>query len=311
MTEQSFVGGARHLKYMFGAVTQIELRNFLEVSTIDDEARKQEIRKNWPAAVARFEELRRVEAGLPDSISSRPLPAAGDERAQALRRDPTFATTFGNYPISFEEVEIDKLVACQRSVHVEFVRYLIDRYKQQMKDDLFSFCLAQSQDTPAISIGRTAQNAFTASSENPALRFLGAFEEPYRPGMLQVDVPPSQAVRAIVLVLGFGSSTANVYRVGRRMILNNGFHRLYALRASGKAFAPVVVQQVTHPEVELPPQIAELPREYLVENPRPGLMKDFFDDGLTCEVAQRGFLKALQIGWGINESMVPRGPGRG
>ena len=99
----------------------------------------------------------------------------------------------------------------------------------------------------------------------------------------------------------------NVYRVGKRMILNNGFHRLYTLRTLGLSHAPVVVQQVTHPELELPTLIAELPREYLVGNLRPGLMKDFLDDSLVCEVTQRGFLKALQIGWGINESMVPRG----
>jgi hypothetical protein len=309
MAEQSVVGGVRHLKYMFGAVTQIELRNFLEVNSVDSETRKQEIRRDWPAAVERFEELRRTEAGTPDSISGRPLPAASDRRAEVLRADATFATTFANYPISFEEVEIDKLIACQRSVHVEYVSYLSSKYKQ-MNDDVFGFCLPQAEDVSPISIGRTAPNAFTASSENPGLRFLGAYEEPYRPGLLQIEVPGGQAVRAIILVLGYGGSAANVFRVGKRMILNNGFHRLFTLRAFGKTHAPVVVQHVTHPEVELPPQIAELPREYLVGNPRPGLMKDFFEDRLTCEITQRGFLKALQVGWGVNESMVPRGPGR-
>jgi len=309
MAQQSIAGGVRHLKYMFGAVTQIELRNFLEVNSIDSEARKQEIRKDWPAAVARFEGLRQAEAGAPDSISGRRLSAEDEGRAQTLRADATFATTFANYPISFEEVEIDKLIACQRTVHVEYVSYLSSRY-EQMKGDVFGFCLPQVDDVPPISIGRTAQNAFTASSENPGLRFLGAFEEPYRPGLLQIEVPGGQAVRAIILVLGYGGSAVNAFRVGRRMILNNGFHRLFTLRGLGKTHAPVVVQHVTHPEVELPPMMGELPREYLVENPRPGLMKDFFEEGLTCEITQRGFLKALQVGWGVQESMVPRGPGR-
>ena len=306
MTEHANVG-VRHLKYMFGAVTQIELKNFLEINTIDSDARKQKIKKDWSGAVERFEELRRLEAGIPDTVSSRPLSTEYESRAHDLLADPTFATTFGNYPISFEEVEIDKLVACQRIVHVEYVSYLAARYKQ-LNDDTFAFCLAPSQDVPPISIGRTAPNAFTASSENPGLRFLGAFEEPYRDGILQIETPPGQAVRAIVLVLGYGGSTANVFRVGKRMILSNGFHRLHVLRSLGKTHAPVVVQQVTHPEVELPPAIGELPREYLVENARPGLLKDFFEDRLTCEVMQRGFLKALQIGWGVNESMIPRGP---
>jgi len=66
------------------------------------------------------------------------------------------------------------------------------------------------------------------------------------------------------------------------------------------------VQRVTRPELELPPQIADLPRDYLVQAPRPGLMKDFFDERLSCEVRQRNFLKALQVGWGVNDSMVPR-----
>ena len=35
-------------------------------------------------------------------------------------------------------------------------------------------------------------------------------------------------------------------------------------------------------------------------------MKDFYDPQLICEIRQRGFVKVVQIGWGINESKVPR-----
>jgi hypothetical protein len=135
---------------------------------------------------------------------------------------------------------------------------------------------------------------------------LGAYEQRYRPGTLQGQVPGGQPVHAILLVLGYGSSTVNVYRTGTRFILGNGFHRLYALRAAGVTRAPVVVQHITHSELELPQVIADLPRDYLVENPRPGLMRDFFNPQLTCEITQRSFLKALQVGWGINENTVPR-----
>lgn len=157
-----------------------------------------------------------------------------------------------------------------------------------------------------MSSGRTAQNAFTFTSENPSLRFLDAIEQPYHPDMKTGYHPGGQPVHAVTLILGYGSSTINVYRVGKRMILNNGFHRLYALRALGVSHAPVVVQRVTHPELELRQVITDLPREYLVSTPRPGLIKDFFDDQLNCEVRQRDSLKAVQVGWGINESRVPR-----
>jgi hypothetical protein len=297
--------GLRRLRYMYGAVTQIELKNFLEIQSVDSESRKQEIRTAWQAAVATFEELRRAEAGVPETIATRPLSAEHAGAAETLRADASFANTFSNYPCSFEEVEIDKLVASQRSVHVEYVDYLTARYNEGPRN-LFDFCLSPAQDVPPISIGRTAANAFTLSSENPGLRFLGVTEEPYHPGMMQTETPGGQAVRVIMLALGFGFATANVYRIGQRMILNNGFHRLYALRRLGITHAPVVVQQITHPEVELPPAITELPREHLVENPRPGLMKDFFDDRLTCLVTQRGFIKAVHVGWAANESMIPR-----
>jgi hypothetical protein len=290
---------------MYGAVTQLELKNFLEMVSVDSEPRKQEIKAAWQGAVSKFEEFRRSEAGKPDSIASQVLQGAQAQRAQELRVDPAFANTFANYPLSFEEVEIDKLVACQRSVHVEYVEHLKARFESGNRD-LFNFCLSPAQDVPAISIGRTAPNAFTVSSDNPVLRFLGATEEPYRAGMLQTETPGGQAVRVIALTLGFGFATANAYRVGSRMILNNGFHRMYTLRSLGITHAPVVVQQVTHPEVELPPAVGELPREYVVQNPRPGMMQDFFDDELTCVVTQRGFIKAVQVFWQANESMIPR-----
>jgi hypothetical protein len=302
---QAVPRGVRHLKYMYGAVTQGELKGFLEIASMESEQRKQEIRAAWPSAVERFEELRNSEAGVPDKISVRGLAAEHQGSSEQLRQDASFANTFSNFPYSFEEVEIDKLVASQRTVHIEYIDHLTSQYEQGGRN-LFEFCLAPAQDVTSISIGRTAQNAFTASSDNPGLRFLGAFEEPYRQGMLRVETPGGQTVRVIVLALGFGQSTANVYRVGTRMILNNGFHRLYTLRTLGVTHAPVVVQQVTHPEVEMPPAIAELPREYVIKNPRPGLMKDFFEDRLTCEVTQRGFLKAVQVGWGVTDSMVPR-----
>jgi hypothetical protein len=52
--------------------------------------------------------------------------------------------------------------------------------------------------------------------------------------------------------------------------------------------------------------VAELPREYLVEDPRPALMKDFFDTELVCEITQREFTKAVQVCWGVNDSLIPR-----
>src|SRR6266481_6541888 len=107
----------RHLVYMYGAVTQGELNGFLDVACIDNETRKQQIKADWRGVAQVFQEIRQQEAGEPETVATRPLPAGEIERAEALRNDPIFLNTFPNYPITFEEVEIDKLIACQRTVH--------------------------------------------------------------------------------------------------------------------------------------------------------------------------------------------------
>jgi len=49
----------------------------------------------------------------------------------------------------------------------------------------------------------------------------------------------------------------------------------------GVKYASVVVQKIANPKLEPPPTVAGFPKEYLIENPRPVLMKDFFDEELV------------------------------
>jgi hypothetical protein len=292
----------RHLALMYGTLTQGELNNYLEIVSSDSDQRKQEIKRSWPAAAAAFQQLVANEAGLPESIATKTLPPEMNDYLHHIRTDPAFAKTFANYPISFEYVEIDKLIAGQRTVHLDWVRQLIEKGKPE---NIIEFCLDPGQDSTPITIARSGNTAFTASSHNPGMRFLGVFEQPYQADDVLGHHPGGQPVHAIVLLLGYGISTINVYRVNQRLILGNGFHRLYALKTLGLTHAPAVVQQVTHPQLEMPPVISELPREHLVSTARPGLMKDFFDERLVCEITQKRFIKTLQVGWGTNDAQVP------
>lgn len=264
------------------------------------------MRSNWRDAAAIFQSLTRSETGLADGVETRNIPDTARSFVQELQASQAFVGTFSNYPIVIVEAEIDKIIASQRSVHLDFVEHIKAQLTNTAPDDIFPFCLATGEDQTSLQFARTGPNALTFSSENPGLRFLGAFEEPYHPDEMRGNHVGGQPVHAVTLLVGYGCATVNAYRVGSRLILNNGFHRLYALRSLGFVYAPVVIQEVTHPQLELPPMIAELSRDYLVSAPRPALMKDFFDDRLTCEVHQRSVLKALQIAWGLSESLVPR-----
>jgi hypothetical protein len=48
-------------------------------------------------------------------------------------------------------------------------------------------------------------------------------------------------VGAIILFVGYGAGSVNVLEANNRLILNNGFHRVYALRKSGVSKIPVVL----------------------------------------------------------------------
>jgi len=291
--------------YMYGAVTLGELNKFLDAETIDTEERKQEIRARWREAAARFQGLTEPEAGIPDTVATHPLPPEAAEYISELQKNPALVNTFSNFPLTFELVEIDKVVAAQRMVHLDFVEHLKATYVHSTPH-LLRRCLDPEQDPTPLSVGRTAPNFVTVSSSNRKLRFLGVHERPYRADAMEGLRPSGQPVHAVILLVGYGIETVNMYRVGKRLVLNNGFHRLNALRALGIRYAPAAIQHVTHPDIELPATIQDLPREYLIKAPRPAVMKDFYDRQLICEIRQRGFLKVVQIGWGVNESKVPR-----
>jgi hypothetical protein len=291
----------RRLKYMYGAATQIEVVNFLDVTSADSDERKQTIKADWVRAAQLFQGIVTAETGEPDTARTRPVSEGARKYFEVVKSTPAFQATFAQYPIDIVEVEIDKLVACQRTVHLDHANSLAEKFRSE--SNILEFCFGHAAAGSAIRVGRTGANAFTYSSENPSLRLLGASQAPYTSNGRH---PGGEPVQAITLLIGFGSPIVNLYRVGNRLILSNGFHRLYTLRSLGIEYAPAVIQTVTHPELELPPMIADLPREYVTSATRPGLMKDFFNPGLTCEIRQQRFIKAVQVAWGTNESFVPR-----
>ena len=69
----------------------------------------------------------------------------------------------------------------------------------------------------------------------------------------------------MIAFVGYGGAPINVFMCGNRVVLINGFHRVFALRSIGVTEIPVVIQQVTNPQLEFPPQVAGLPRDICSE----------------------------------------------
>ena len=65
------------------------------------------------------------------------------------------------------------------------------------------------------------------------------------------------------------------------------------------------MQYIQQPELEMPPVIAGLPREYLLQAPRPVLFKDFFEAKFVISLRVRERIKLASLGLALNSHDVP------
>jgi hypothetical protein len=112
-------------------------------------------------------------------------------------------------------------------------------------------------------------------------------------------------VAAIISFVGYGAYPINVLKVQNRVVLNNGFHRVYALRSLGVAKIPILVQSADNWQLEFPPQVTGVPREYLLGHQRPVLMKDFFEDDFTATILVRNRMKLVTFQSNVGQHDVP------
>jgi hypothetical protein len=110
----------------------------------------------------------------------------------------------------------------------------------------------------------------------------------------------------VVAAIGYGANFLSAVRIGNRLVLKNGSHRAYALRASGQTHAPVLIETATRPEeVELLlPQIAEQ-RELYLSAPRPQVVKDYFDERLRMPVYVPRTARQVRVQVGYEETSMP------
>jgi hypothetical protein len=97
------------------------------------------------------------------------------------------------------------------------------------------------------------------------------------------NFPTSGPVAGMVgVVIGFSTPYVNVVRFQDRLVLNNGFHRLYALHEFGVTHAPCAILKLTHREELSLVAGADLQQEpdAYFESPRPPLLRDYFDPKL-------------------------------
>src|SRR5437588_2967267 len=294
-------------QYLFAFATQAEVLQYVRTQTLSEElSRLSEIFSAWQHVQPRVADLIGREAGIADKIQTTEIPTQYKPKLDAIATDNLFQRTFSHLPVSFGVVEIDKLVAAQRVVNLDYVNRLIARFpKEPDLDELLDICVSPKREMEPIQHLEVAPNTHVFSSPNSDIRFLGAFLKQLTTEDLNHAVLGGVPAAAVIAFVGYGGAPVNVLQSGPRIVLNNGVHRVYALRSIGVTEIPVVIQHVGNPQLEFPPQVAGLPKEYLLDVPRPVLMKDFFEEGFTISLKVRDRIKMVTVGIVLNQYDIP------
>lgn len=252
---------------------------FCESKVIDgDKLDPRELTADWREANDYYYDLEQTEAGIADTIDCRPF----DERLSRLRENleanPWFRSSFDNLPYSIELVELDKLVVSQ--VHVEngFSHAIAAKLGKDPKpSELFRFCLPAERELPPVDIRRLGANRYQFTSPSSDFREHDAML--LRGDQISHLELPGPAAALFGISVGFGSNFLSAVRSGERTLLQNGYHRSYALRSAGITQAWCVVEHVTRKDelrLTANSDVSDDPEFYFAAK-RPPILRDFFD----------------------------------
>ena len=156
-----------------------------------------------------------------------------------MAADPRYRKVFDSVPTGFAMVELDKLVLFQTHV----MQQGVDRLRARLGADpdpaaLFRFCQPPTDRQAPVKIRKVGADRYVFTSESTDFR-------PLKPALLRPDQIrdhelSGQISGVVGLMIGYGSNFLTAIRQGEdgRMVLHNGYHRAYALRALGITHAP-------------------------------------------------------------------------
>jgi hypothetical protein len=250
----------------------------------------------WRAANDLYYELEKEEAGIADAAECLPLDPALAPLADELRADPYYRETFDTLPCEVAMVELDKLIVSQTHVACRFSEARARGLGPDPDPEaLFRFCLPLERTLPPVRIQRISSDRYLFSSPSTDLRA----HEPCLLGRDQIaNLSSFGPIAGVIgLIVGFGSNFLAVIRSGDRMVLHNGYHRAYALRALGLTHAPAIVETVTRKDelrIAASGAVSEDPEFYFAAA-RPPLLRDFFNPKLGKRLKVRPMETAVEV----------------
>jgi len=259
----------------------------------------------WQAAQRVIHRLEQDEAGVADDP---PIGKLGPEYEPLLiefLKDPLVHYGFNTVPTEVAIVELDRMVVYQEHIDITHSTRLEQKLGAiPSQAELFRTCLPYDHPQPPVKWSRVSHGKFVFLSPSNDLRFLGPMG--LQPGQLK-DPPGGNLVGVVGLPVGFGSNFMNAIYAEKRLILNNGSHRAFALRQMGVTHVPCIVQHVASRdelEVVASSSVRRDPDLYL-KHVRPPMLRDYFNPQLRMVMPVHRRLRQVTVRFEVEEDFVP------
>lgn len=287
---------------LMGATRLADFIDFVRERAIDGRGiDKAELADSWRDASDVYDELETAEAGAADKPKVLPLPALLQAHVDELVRLASFQATFSSVPVAFGMVELDSLVAYQHHLTLSSVDKMIAEVPRPVSDEtLAGLCLPLTAADASFKLAHEDGERFIFVSDTHDTRFLGA--RVVQPSDIKGFAVNGHPQAVIALGVGFTTNVLNVVRYGGRLVLNNGYHRAWALRRMGVTHAPCLIQVCAHWE-----DVGLVGNREIYENgpvyfssARPPMLRDFGNAALTRVFPARRLRREIRISYEVD-----------
>jgi hypothetical protein len=290
--------------YLIGRPTLRQFHRFVRHHAVSPTS-EGDITEEWNTACDYIRSLEKEEAGLADDPIITKLGPEYEPLLIEFLKDPLIQNGFNTVPTEVALIELDRLVVYQKHIDLTYVRQLRKRLGSAPgRDEIFRTCLPY--DHPQAPVKWLKQgDKFIFMSPSNDFRFLGTM--PLRPENIVEYSPPGDLVSAIGLALGFGSNFLNAAYFNKRLILQNGSHRAYALREMGVTHVPCIIEHVSSAEeleVVASSEVRERPDLYL-KHPRPPMLRDYFNPRMRKVMLVHRQLRQITVKFDVEEGFAP------